>query len=50
MENVEQGKKGARCGGIVKESKGDVEVEKEGKVAMQEQDGVFFFSFFLSLD
>lgn len=46
MENVEQGKKGASFGDILKESKGDVEVEKEGKVAMQEQDGTFFFVFF----
>lgn len=38
VENVEQGKKGASFGDILKESKGDVEVEKEGKVAMQEQD------------
>lgn len=45
-EKVEQGKKGASFGDILKESKGDVEIEKEGKVAMQEQDGMsFFFSF-----
>ncbi|OXH25489.1 ran-binding protein 3 [Cryptococcus neoformans] len=37
-EKVEQGKKGASFGDILKESKGDVEIEKEGKVAMQEQD------------
>lgn len=49
MENVEQGKKGASFGDILKESKGDVEVEKEGKVAMQEQDGVFFFFFVAGL-
>lgn len=48
MENVEQGKKGASFGDILKESKGDVEVEKEGKVAMQEQDGTFFLFFFVA--
>ncbi|OXG75136.1 ran-binding protein 3 [Cryptococcus neoformans Gb118] len=37
-EKVGQGKKGASFGDILKESKGDVEIEKEGKVAMQEQD------------
>lgn len=42
-EKVEQGKKGASFGDILKESKGDVEIEKEGKVAMQEQDGMSFF-------
>lgn len=49
MENVEQGKKGASFGDILKESKGDVEVEKEGKVAMQEQDGMSFFFFVAGL-
>lgn len=44
-EKVEQGKKGASFGDILKESKGDVEIEKEGKVAMQEQDGMSFFYF-----
>lgn len=46
-EKVEQGKKGASFGDILKESKGDVEIEKEGKVAMQEQDGMSFFIFLL---
>lgn len=44
---MEQGKKGASFGDILKESKGDVEIEKEGKVAMQEQDGMSFFFFLL---
>lgn len=44
-EKVEQGKKGASFGDILKESKGDVEIEKEGKVAMQEQDGMSFLFF-----
>lgn len=46
-ERAEQGKKGASFGDILKESKGDVEIEKEGKVAMQEQDGMSFFFFLL---
>lgn len=40
----QQGNKRASFGDILKESRGDVQVEKEGKVAMHEQDGMYIYS------
>lgn len=45
----QQGNKRASFGDILKESRGDVEVEKEGKVAMHEQDGMYNISLSLFL-
>lgn len=40
----QQGNKRASFGDILKESRGDVEVEKKDKVAMHEQDGMYTLS------